>query len=74
MHIGIRDPLGGHFEAFCLPFGSERRVQPRGPASSRSETQTLSRGEPLVGLVRLGTSSWSEKGWLGSFYPPGELF
>lgn len=24
-----------------------------------------------MGLVRLGTSSWSEKGWLGSFYPKG---
>lgn len=24
-----------------------------------------------MGVVRLGTSSWSEKGWLGSFYPNG---
>lgn len=24
-----------------------------------------------MGVVRLGTSSWSEKGWLGAFYPRG---
>jgi len=25
----------------------------------------------VSGALRLGTSSWSEKGWIGSFYPPG---
>ena len=24
-----------------------------------------------MGRIRFGTSSWSEKGWVGSFYPPG---
>ncbi len=25
----------------------------------------------MSGVLRLGTSSWSEKGWIGPFYPPG---
>lgn len=45
---------------------SRKRFRHR--ARGRVPPSTIRRG---MGRVRLGTSSWSEKGWVGSFYPAG---
>src|SRR5262249_39832906 len=49
-----------------LPVGPRRRS-----AAEHLGSQGSRRPAPAMHRVRYGTCSWSEKSWVGAFYPPG---
>jgi len=43
-----------------------------GAGAAKAVDRLAGRGHPPdVGTLRYGTCSWSEKSWVGQFYPPG---